>query len=155
MGGWDDLCPAAMRARFPVPGILRNNQMNVKRNIEAHWVQSIEHFLERALQKKLRSCVFQQYLMAESGCERMESKEDIKVTSLLLVENCDDDVCFISGISYGDGFYRTQVSLGSGLWVSVSLCLSQTFGWNFADVTLADDDTNSILTDYANRAIWS
>ena len=26
--------------------------------------------------------------------------------------------------------------------------------WNFADVTLADDDTNSILADDANRAIW-
>ena len=32
---------------------------------------------------------------------------------------------------------------------------SNTFGWDFADVTLADDDTNSILTDDANRAIWS
>ena len=26
--------------------------------------------------------------------------------------------------------------------------------WNFVDVTLADDDTNSILADDANRAIW-
>ena len=26
--------------------------------------------------------------------------------------------------------------------------------WNFADVTLADDDTNSILAGDANRAIW-
>ena len=26
--------------------------------------------------------------------------------------------------------------------------------WNFAYVTLVDDDTNSILTDDANRAIW-
>ena len=48
-------------------------------------------------------------------------------------------------------FYRTQVSLGSGLWVR---CLYvKNFGWNFADVTLADNDTNSILADYANRAI--
>ena len=27
-------------------------------------------------------------------------------------------------------------------------------GWDFADVTLADDDTNSILADDANRANW-
>ena len=50
-------------------------------------------------------------------------------------------------------FYRTQVSLGSGLWVPVYL-RPRTL-WNFADVTLADDDTNSILADDANRAIWS
>ena len=49
-------------------------------------------------------------------------------------------------------FYRTQVSLGSGLWVPVSVC-HRAF-WNFADVTLANDDTNSILADDANRAIW-
>ena len=43
-------------------------------------------------------------------------------------------------------FYRTQVSLGSGLWVpvSVSPSLPTTDLWNFADVTLADDDINSI-----------
>ena len=40
------------------------------------------------------------------------------------------------------GFYRTQVSLGSGLWVPVSLY--PTALRNFTDVTLADDDTNSI-----------
>ena len=50
-------------------------------------------------------------------------------------------------------FYRTQVSLGSGLWVPVSLSNSKTFGWDFTDVTLADDDTNSIVADDANRAI--
>ena len=100
-------------------------------------------------------------------------------------------------------FYRTQVSLGSGLWVPVSLSIYDTFvklcwcdsgwwwyqlntiddanlkrsqlqfvinviyasctswwskqncrnsGWNFADVTLADDDTNSILL---MMPIWS
>ena len=44
-------------------------------------------------------------------------------------------------------FYRTQVSLGSGLWVPVSLSIYVRTAvlWNFADVTLADDDTNSIL----------
>ena len=51
-------------------------------------------------------------------------------------------------------FYRTQVSLGSGLWVPVSVPTSNTFGWDFADATLADDDTNSILAGDANRAIW-
>ena len=30
----------------------------------------------------------------------------------------------------------------------------KTFGWDFADVTLADDDTNSMLADDAYRAIW-
>ena len=48
-------------------------------------------------------------------------------------------------------FYRTQMSLGSGLWPSMGLSVSF---WNFADVTLADDDTNSILADDANRVIW-
>ena len=41
-------------------------------------------------------------------------------------------------------FYRTQVSLGSGLWVPVSLSMYKSFGWNFADMTLSDDETNSI-----------
>ena len=51
-------------------------------------------------------------------------------------------------------FYRTQVSLGSGLWVPVSLSPSlQDLCENLTDVTLADDDTNSILTDNVNRAI--
>ena len=34
-----------------------------------------------------------------------------------------------------------------------SLCHSHTFGSNFTELTLADEDTNSILTDNANRAI--
>ena len=50
-------------------------------------------------------------------------------------------------------FYRTQVSLGSGLWVPVSLTPSKSFAKLYY-VTLADDDTNSILADDANRAIW-
>ena len=52
-------------------------------------------------------------------------------------------------------FYRTQVSLGSDLWVRLSLTNKQTeepFA-DLTDVTLADEDTNSILTDNANRAI--
>ena len=54
-----------------------------------------------------------------------------------------------------DRFYRTQVYLGSDLWVCLSLTNKQTktpFA-NLTDVTLADEDTNSILTDNANRAI--
>ena len=41
------------------------------------------------------------------------------------------------------------------LYVTPSLPPYKTFGWNFADVTLEDDDINSILADDANRAIWS
>ena len=40
-------------------------------------------------------------------------------------------------------FYRTQVSLGSGLWVP--LYVRTRHLWNFGDVTLADDDTNSTV----------
>ena len=49
------------------------------------------------------------------------------------------------------GFYRTQVSLGSDLWIQVSL--TQPLVADFTDVTLADEDANSILTDNSNRAI--
>ena len=48
-------------------------------------------------------------------------------------------------------FYRTQVNLGSDLWVRMSL-RPRGFA-DLTDVTLADEDTNSILTDNANRAI--
>ena len=48
-------------------------------------------------------------------------------------------------------FYRTQVNLGSDLWVRMSV--RPTPLWNLTDVTLVDEDTNSILTDNANRAI--
>ena len=46
-------------------------------------------------------------------------------------------------------FYRTQVSLGSDLWVRFSVT-EPPFA-DLIDVTLADEDTNSILTDNANR----
>ena len=50
-------------------------------------------------------------------------------------------------------FYRTQVSLGSDLWVLIS----QTEGlcWDLTDVTLADEDSNSIPTSDVNRAFQS
>ena len=50
-----------------------------------------------------------------------------------------------------DNFYRTHVYMGSNLWVLVSLT-NQAFA-DLTDVTLADEDTNSILTDDANRTI--
>ena len=46
--------------------------------------------------------------------------------------------------------YRTQVYLGSDLWVRVSETVHCA---DLTDVTLADEDTNSILTDNASRAI--
>ena len=48
-------------------------------------------------------------------------------------------------------FYRTQVNLGSDLWVRVSV-RPRGFA-DLTDVTLADEDTYSILTNNANRAI--
>ena len=48
-------------------------------------------------------------------------------------------------------FYRTQVYLGSDLWIQVSL--SPRGFADLTDVTLADEDTNSILTNSACRAI--
>ena len=57
-------------------------------------------------------------------------------------------------IDMSPDFYRTQVSrpvrsMGRVVskWVSERRC------WNFTDVTPADEDTNSILTDKVNRTI--
>ena len=56
-------------------------------------------------------------------------------------------------------FYRTQVNLGSDLWVrmsvrpSVSSLMSERPFADLTDLTLADEDTNSILTNNANTAI--
>ena len=47
-------------------------------------------------------------------------------------------------------FYRTQVSLGSDLWVWAYV--RTTLFADLTDVTLADEDTNSILADNDNRA---
>ena len=49
-------------------------------------------------------------------------------------------------------FYRTQVSLGSDLWVRLSFTDSLTEE-PCCRLNLSDEDTNSILTDNANRAI--
>ena len=55
--------------------------------------------------------------------------------------------------SYGKPvpFYRTQVSLGSDLWILMSL-IPRLFA-DLTDVTLADEDNNSIQTNDVNRAI--
>ena len=45
-------------------------------------------------------------------------------------------------------FYRTQVYLGSDLWVRVPETMSPCV--DLTDVTLSDADTNSIQTDDAN-----
>ena len=49
-------------------------------------------------------------------------------------------------------FYGTQVSLGSDLWVLMSVRQSQTFA-DLIDVTLADEDINSIPNNDVNGAI--
>ena len=48
-------------------------------------------------------------------------------------------------------FYRTQVSLGSDLWVLMSL--TEGLFADLTDVALADEDINSIPADDVNRAI--
>ena len=51
-------------------------------------------------------------------------------------------------------FYRTQVNLGSDSWVRMSVSPSVREVWlDLTDVTLADEDTKSKLTDNARRAI--
>ena len=52
-------------------------------------------------------------------------------------------------------FYRTQVSLGSDLWVLMSVT-DRLFA-DLTDATLADDDSNSIPTEDDNgqsQAMW-
>ena len=55
-------------------------------------------------------------------------------------------------LNAGFNFYRTQVSLGSDLWVwaYVHHSLSTTLCADLTDVTLADEDSNSIPTDDVN-----
>ena len=57
----------------------------------------------------------------------------------------------VSGVALFLCFYRTQVYLGSDLWVRVSLTEGPCS--DLTDVTLADEDTNPVLTNNANRAI--
>ena len=48
-------------------------------------------------------------------------------------------------------FYRTQVNLGSDSWVGLSV--TDSCYADLTDLSLADEDTNSKLTDNAKRAI--
>ena len=52
-----------------------------------------------------------------------------------------------------ENFYRTQVDLVRSMCLEVSEWLSERRCWNFTDVTQADEDTNSILTDKVDRTI--
>ena len=49
-------------------------------------------------------------------------------------------------------FYQTQVSLGSDLWILMSVRQTRLCS-DLTDVTLADEDSNSIPTDDVNRTI--
>ena len=52
-------------------------------------------------------------------------------------------------------FYRIQVFPLSGLWTPASLThFVKRALWNFADVTLADDDNNSMLSEGDSKAFW-
>ena len=56
--------------------------------------------------------------------------------------------------SVKNDFYRTQVNLGSDSWVRLSVRKWVSNVWlDLTDVTLADEDTKSKLTDNAKRAI--
>ena len=48
-------------------------------------------------------------------------------------------------------FYRTRVKMGPDLWVHLSVSEGRCV--DLTDVTLADEDTNSKLTDNANGAM--
>ena len=73
------------------------------------------------------------------------------------VYNLDEYVYSLAGFIFIDLFicgvdiYQTQVNLGSDLWVRISV--SERGCWDFTDVTLADEDTNSILADNVKGAI--
>ena len=59
--------------------------------------------------------------------------------------------CWVRCVSVSQYFYRTQVSLGSDLWVRLSQTEWATLA-DLTDVTLAGEDINSIPTDNADRA---
>ena len=56
----------------------------------------------------------------------------------------------VSAQHQGNFFHRTQVSLGSDLWVLMSV---QDYFADLTDVTLADEDNDSIPTDDVDRTI--
>ena len=59
--------------------------------------------------------------------------------------------CKTPYVPYNCIFHGTQVNLGSDLWVRLSV--SPVLWLDLTDVTLADEDTKSIPTDNAERAI--
>ena len=66
---------------------------------------------------------------------------------LVLENNSGKTLRFIFLVN---NFYRTQVNLGTDLWVRLSLSLRPFVDLTY--VTLADEETNSIPTDNVNRA---
>ena len=103
----------------------------------------------------LFSNLFSTFQMINAKLEKFQ--DSIVLQSVFLLEplpnigelETNSDVCErkIRSNSY---FYRTQVYLGSDLCVWMSV---QDLFWDLTDVTLADEDTNSIQTDDANKAI--
>ena len=71
-----------------------------------------------------------------------------KISLVHFYSNLFTFFCPTSNVSH---FYRTQVNLGSDLWVRMSITMPPC--WDLTDVTLDDEDANSILTDNAKRAI--
>ena len=84
--------------------------------------------------------------------EFLENFQMAVTPPLVLENNSGKTLRFIFLVN---NFYRTQVNLGTDLSVRLSLSLRPFVDLTY--VTLADEDTNSILTDNANRqfkAMW-
>ena len=82
----------------------------------------------------------------------MDYIEYLTLNSPLVIISDRDDCVYVGhhivGLLLLYIFYRTQVSLGSDLWVLMSLT-PRGFA-DLTDVTLADEDSNSIPTDDVN-----
>ena len=76
------------------------------------------------------------------------SRDFHNVSSFWIIFSLDN---VLNNVSSGYRFYRTQVSLGSDLWVRFSQTKWATFA-DLTDETLAGEDINSIPTDNADRA---
>ena len=76
-----------------------------------------------------------------------------RVRHAALLPRCNHNFCHCwtsASAQVSGNFYWTQVYLGSDLWVWMSIT-ERPFA-DLTDVTLADDDSNSIPTDDVNRA---
>ena len=114
-------------------------------HIYAKFIKTV-FFLLFSLHKKMLCVVFASHLSQETCWDDEEGGG----------RELDMLVCCYSeylGQSHSS-FYRTQVSLGSDLWVlmSVRQWLQDHFA-DLTDVTLADEDSNLIPTDDVNMAI--